>query len=448
MKFIIALILGVAVNTLFINPSASQTTPVKIGEQCPDVALHSIINLKNDKAKISDFNGTPLILDFWATWCAPCISMFPLIDSIQQIFKDDIQILGVTDQPRDEVQRFLDNLKRFKNVSIPTVTNDRVLNEIFAHEEIPHYVWIDSKSNVVAVTGAEEITFNNLQEFIRNGKVPVKVKVDHFKEIDEEHPMFITAFEQIADSGTELQKLTGEKAFYQCVFTGYLEGFGSESRTDSSRITCKNNSIGDLYRIAAGKNKLVNLSVNSTIWATTNPELKKFTDSAALGNSKSRGSMEAWMQDYTYCAEIKFPKEFAGSKFDLMLKELNNFFGVKYGIKGSLTKKNVKCLALIKTLPGKSLHDGDPAMHNTFDQYHLRLKEVTLDHLLNILSINLDRYPPLLNQTNDLTKYSFDMNCNMSDVKSLNIALSSYGLQLIEKMADREMIVISDLTLL
>ncbi len=112
MKFIIVVILVVAANTLFIYPAVSQTTAVTIGDKCPDVVFHSVLNLRSDKAKISDFYGKPLILDFWATWCAPCISMFPFVDSLQKIFKDDIQILGVTDQPLDEVQRFLDNLKR------------------------------------------------------------------------------------------------------------------------------------------------------------------------------------------------------------------------------------------------------------------------------------------------------------------------------------------------
>jgi thiol-disulfide isomerase/thioredoxin len=85
---------------LFTLPSTRgfcQQGNIRIGETCPDVALSPIVNFKTSHATIADFKGKLLILDFWATWCAPCVSMIPVTDSLQKEFEGKIQILSVTD---------------------------------------------------------------------------------------------------------------------------------------------------------------------------------------------------------------------------------------------------------------------------------------------------------------------------------------------------------------
>ncbi|PQA81655.1 redoxin [Limnohabitans sp. TS-CS-82] len=58
--------------------------------------------------RLADFQGKPLVLNFWATWCAPCVEEMPLIDAFyRQNSAKGWQVLGLAiDQP-SRVRQFL-----------------------------------------------------------------------------------------------------------------------------------------------------------------------------------------------------------------------------------------------------------------------------------------------------------------------------------------------------
>jgi len=58
--------------------------------------------------RLANFKGKPLVLNFWATWCAPCVEEMPLIDAFyRQNSQKSWQVLGLAiDQP-SRVRQFL-----------------------------------------------------------------------------------------------------------------------------------------------------------------------------------------------------------------------------------------------------------------------------------------------------------------------------------------------------
>ena len=62
------------------------------------------------KASLADFNGKFLILNFWATWCAPCRTEIPLLIAMQARHAHDIQIVGIAVDDAESVRRFEDEV--------------------------------------------------------------------------------------------------------------------------------------------------------------------------------------------------------------------------------------------------------------------------------------------------------------------------------------------------
>jgi cytochrome c biogenesis protein CcmG, thiol:disulfide interchange protein DsbE len=63
-----------------------------VGHPAPDFTLTTVAG---ETFRLSDLNGTPVVLNFWATWCPPCRSEMPELQAASERLAGDVAIIGV-----------------------------------------------------------------------------------------------------------------------------------------------------------------------------------------------------------------------------------------------------------------------------------------------------------------------------------------------------------------
>src|SRR5580765_7099347 len=75
------------------------------GQPAPELNLRKILQAPPDaKADLKGLRGKVVILEFWATWCAPCIEVQPHLNDLIEKFKDKpVQIISITNEDENKV---------------------------------------------------------------------------------------------------------------------------------------------------------------------------------------------------------------------------------------------------------------------------------------------------------------------------------------------------------
>jgi len=100
------------------------------------------------RMQIGLLKGHPVVLDFWATWCGPCVAQAPIIDRIARRYeKQGLVVLGVNvGEPVDRVTSYA----RHEHLSYPLVLDaTREAAESYDVDKLPSLVVIDRDGRVV-----------------------------------------------------------------------------------------------------------------------------------------------------------------------------------------------------------------------------------------------------------------------------------------------------------
>ena len=90
-------------------PPETAAGPARLAETVPDFQL---ADRAGQMRSLKDWSGKSLIVNFWATWCAPCRREIPLLQQIaRERAADGFQVVGIAVDFRDKVLAYADQMK-------------------------------------------------------------------------------------------------------------------------------------------------------------------------------------------------------------------------------------------------------------------------------------------------------------------------------------------------
>jgi thiol-disulfide isomerase/thioredoxin len=64
-------------------------------------------DLDGNVVDVKDFSGKPLIINYWATWCSPCLKEFPYFENVKQQYGDEINFVMISDEKPEKQLSFI-----------------------------------------------------------------------------------------------------------------------------------------------------------------------------------------------------------------------------------------------------------------------------------------------------------------------------------------------------
>jgi thiol-disulfide isomerase/thioredoxin len=159
--------------------------PLTIGQYIPEQFWSQAltdISAKSDKIfMINSLKGRPFIIDFWASWCNPCLANMPHLDSLSRVGETSFHVImantgGRIDSLKNLREFVKGYLKDKKDFNSPLVLYSPVLNAYFPHHVVPHYIWIGPDGRVKAITDHRQINPANIKTFVSGGNLDLPLK--------------------------------------------------------------------------------------------------------------------------------------------------------------------------------------------------------------------------------------------------------------------------------
>ncbi|MGN6568043.1 MAG: TlpA family protein disulfide reductase [Flavipsychrobacter sp.] len=406
---------------------AQQLASIEIGKACPDYDFRDMLDYKSAHAKVSDFKGKILILDFYATYCGPCIEQFPKLDSIQHKYGKQVQVLLVGYEKKERIESLFKRVHELnKSFILPSAVIDKDLFNKFLRKDGSIGGDIIISSQGIVLGRAEQVDMHLIETLLEKGSSPRLDTKDTTKAQDNrlltqnlKNPdqMLYRSFVRRYDS-TSLDRLSYIKL--------------SKGEDDYGQLNFWNFTSVQLFAAAYGKFKSMTTDDGQT-FILSSPYPGNLIDNETgqlryyLTNDKNINQYRA---KYDYCYDLVMQHANEKQLTDVMKQDLERTFKIK----AALITKSTHCLVL-KGFGKNRVKTGGAKAEYEKDNYGIKLINQPVHVLIDCLSYYLTSGTKWKLIVDELSiNYNIDIafTAKMGDINAVNTELKKFNLQLID----------------
>lgn len=408
---------------------SQEIKPLTVGDKMPDVVLKSVLNYSKSTAKLSDFAGKAIVLDFWFIRCGSCREAMPHLDSLQKNFKNDLQLLLVTWEDKKKVEEFFATDLNAKNLKFVNVVNDSVLRQYFPAKGFPHQIWINKNNVITAITDGSSTSVENIQKLINAGKIDLPVKVD---EMDSKlnqgtDPLMTYRYSTTKDKILKYSYFSKRRSEFRGGASLEVDTLHQVARACFTNVdflglydNAYTSSLGsaDLHR----PSRMIRKDTNPV---NTKEDYKTFTN--------------------IFCYDLMYKDTTTFNFGKHMIRDLDDYFGVK----SHEETKKIKCLVIREK--GSSQIYRQPL--DGYEKRFLNCKMIIgKKNKANKAwqgflkeELNRNNYMPVIVDLDINQPISFEFTWTPDDVKAMSKELEKFGLEMVIEKRPRKVIILENI---
>ncbi len=384
---------------LAITFMANAQPVLKAGDIFPSIIIRNIINAPIKQLDVQSQNNKFLILNFWGTWCSPCLPEMDTLSKLQQHNNSKIQVIGISDEAVSRLENYLKRKPSYVWLASDTTMN---LYRQFAFNYVGQSAIINTQNRIVTLVRTDSINQSFIDRLIQNQSIPSSAETGNKQETD-----------------TNLFGVDSTLAF-QVSWSTYRAGIPSMSKTylkssfEGRRRTYTNLCLTSIIRDA------YNISPQQMIYEIPEKEVCNWDDKNTL-----------------YCFDIVVRPEQKDSMRLILQHTLNQLFPVKARL-----EKRVIPVYILQRLTGTSDWATSKNKESTFSfsGRGFEGKAITITPFADYVANELEL--PLVDKTGLTGKYDITTTNVLRTREDMLTALKKLGLTVEQDRREMDVVVI------
>ena len=154
---------------------------LKTGDPIPDMIIRPIINAPLTALDIRAIHQKFLVLNFWGTWCSPCLPEMDSLAKLQRTNNGSIQVVAISNEPVGRLQKYLE--RKPSTLWLASDTSE-ILYRMFGWRYVGQSAILDPQGHILALVRTDSINQRLIDQLLRHEPLRSSAETGIVKDID------------------------------------------------------------------------------------------------------------------------------------------------------------------------------------------------------------------------------------------------------------------------